>query len=108
MNCDEASRYSFSLYNRHIQFLDTINDNNRSDALQQIIDRTITNDKKIKLKLEIDRTIQFSMYGAILLILSYSLSSPFNFISVVVGTCILSYGLFGGVRYAVSRTRDNR
>jgi len=107
MNCDEASRYSFSLYNRHVQFLDNINGDNRSSALQSILNAAMDNDEKQRWKLAIDRVIQYGMYSAIFLLLSYLLVFPLNIASIGFGAFILTYGMVGGIRFALSRTNGN-
>ena len=107
MNCDKAAQYNFSLYDRHIQFLDSVNGDNRSGALQSVIDLVMNNDDKLKRKLAVDRVIQYGMYSAIFLLLSYLLVFPLNIASIGFGTFILTYGMIGGIQFALSRTNGN-
>lgn len=108
MNCEESNRYSFNLYNRHIEFLDRINNTNRSNALQTVLDSIINNDEKIKKKYIIDKTIQYGVYGGIFLLISYLFILPLQLISICIGTFIFAYGMLGGVRYSLSRANYKR
>ena len=107
MNCEELSKYTFKLYNHQIKYLDSVNSNNRSGALRDVIDDTINNNDKLKRKLAIDRVIQYGMYSAIFLLLSYLLVFPLNVASIGFGTFILTYGMIGGIQFALSRTNGN-
>ena len=101
-----AKDYHISLYDHHIRYLDQLNEDNRSNAVQKAIDINIKNDEKQKQKQAIDHTVQYIAYGSVLLLISYLLKAEMQLISIIIGTSLMSYGLVGGVQYIITRTKE--
>lgn len=109
MYCDEAKKYSLSLYERHIFYLDSINSDNRSGALQSVLDSVITKQEKQEKQHVFEQTIMWSSYGAIFIMLSYLINSPLaSIFSTGIGSFLFAYGLLGGMVYTIQRARNNR
>jgi len=105
---EKAKTYHFSLYDKHIDFLDQINNNNRSGALQTLLDSIITGEEQTQRKHYIDQSIHYATYGAILLFLSYLIPLEAKIFSIISGIFLFAYGIIGGVQIAVSSTKQHR
>lgn len=108
MHDDKSKTYTIALYDRHIAYLDKINRDNRSGALQTILDSIINGQEQVQRKQRLDNNLQFICYGFILFFISYLMSPFIQLISVACGAGLLSYGLLGEIRYALSRTNNRR
>lgn len=108
MNTEKADTYHFSLYTRHIELLDNVNENNRSGALQMVLDSIITGEDQMERRKQLDQSIHYATYGAILLFISYLMPFEARIFAVVGGVSLFAYGIIGGVRVALSRARYNR
>lgn len=104
MEPDAAFQKTFTIYQKHLEYLKNINGDNISAGLRDILDNSIDNDRKLLRQRQMDRTIMWSCFGAIFLLISYLLTFPVNIVSIGIGTLLFSYGTLGGVLFALRRT----
>jgi hypothetical protein len=105
---EKAKPYHFTLYDKHIDFLDQINNNNRSGALQTVLDSIINGEEQTQRRHYLDQSIHYATYGAILLFLSYLIPLEARIAAIVTGVFLFAYGIIGGVQLAVSSTKRHR
>ena len=108
MEPEDAFQKTFTIYPAHLEYLKTIDSNNISSALRQILDNSMHNNQRFHRRQIIDKTITWSCFGAIFLLLSYILTGITTLISIGIGTLLFAYGTIGGAVYAIQRTRNNR
>lgn len=108
MQEEKAKTYHFSLYDKHIQFLDKINSNNRSGALQTVLDSIINGEEQAQRKQYLDQSIHYATYGALLLFISYLMPLEARLFAITGGVFLFAYGIIGGVQHAVSSTKQYR
>jgi len=95
---------SFSLYPKHIDYLEKINEN-ISFALRMILDDNIQRERRNKVKTTIDEFMIWICFGLIFFIMSLLLEGFISIIPLFFGIAVLTYGLIGGINVALSRTR---
>ena len=109
MNDGLTESYHFSLYQKHIDFLDSINENSRSNALQTILNSVINGNEQAQRKNILNHSIQFITYGFFFFMMLFLTDNPYIYIiGLCVGTFLILYGSIGGIRHAISRTNRNR
>lgn len=99
---------NFTIYPRHKNLLDKINEENNSQALRTILDSIINGQEQAERKKKLDNIVMWSCFGGILILISYLFTFPQNMISILSGTLLFAYGTIGGVIHAISRTNRNR
>ena len=106
MNDETGDPTSFRLYQRHKEYLDKVDPDDRSKALRIIIDSIINGEEQAKRKTLMDTSILISCIGLLVLIQSYLFTEiqP-RFITICIGVLVISYGLIGGVYHEIRRTR---
>ena len=100
---DESETFfskTFTISQKHIDFLNKINEN-ASIALRTVLDSIIRNDKRSKIIEEVKNLLYFFSFGAILILISYTLTDILRFISMSIGFSILIYGVIMGVYNAI-------
>lgn len=101
---EDVKWINYGVYNRHIDFLSSINEN-RSVALRTHLDSIIRINKKVEIKKIIDESLFFICFGLVFFILALLSTGFVNIICTGLGVFVLSYGLIGGVFIALSRTK---
>ena len=87
---------TFSVYPRHIVFLEDVNENT-SLALRTVLDSVMNGRDQMERKQLFDNSILFVALGIILFFLSYTSSNFFvNSISILLGVALVGYGAIGG------------
>ena len=107
MNDESATTVSFKLYERHINLLDTINPENRTNALRILLDSIINGTEQTKRKQIMDTSMQWISLGAIFLFISYLLDPTKQLISILSGTFLFAYGIIGGILSVIQRTNHH-
>lgn len=93
---------TFNITQKHIDFLNKINDNN-SLALRIVLDSIIKNNHHTRFMKEINNILYFSSIGIILLFISYLIPDfVIKLICISIGSFIVIYNLIGGVFSAIS------
>ena len=105
MNEPEDLTYkSFGLYERHITFLNTINEDNHASALRTVLDSIINGQEQTHKKQMLDNTLNYIALGFILCFIGYVVDIlPAKAILFCFGIFMFSYGMIGGVIDAVKR-----
>lgn len=103
-NFEESFGKTFTICQRHIDFLESIN-KNTSLALRTLLDSLSRQNKKLEIKKIIDESMFFICFGLVFFILAFLSSGFASVICTGMGAVILSYGLIGGVFSALSRTK---
>jgi hypothetical protein len=107
MNDELAKKCHFSLYPRHIQFLDNINEDSRSKALQIVIDSIINGEEQTQRKKILDNSILYISLGFVLFSFVFTTHNPFIYIiGLCLGIFLITYGGIGGVQHALRRTNN--
>ena len=103
-NFEEYFGKTFTVCQRHIDFLENIN-KNTSLALRTLLDSLSRQNKKLEIKKIIDESLFFICFGLVFFILALLSTDFVSVICTGIGIFILSYGLIGGVFGALSRTK---
>jgi len=103
-NFEETFGKTFTISQRHIDFLEKINENT-SLALRTLLDSLARQNKKLEIKKIIDDSLFFVCFGLVFFIIAILSTDFVSIICTGMGVIILSYGLIGGVFSALSRTK---
>jgi len=96
---------TFSIYKRHIVFLESINENT-SLSLRTVLDSIINGQDKLEKKKQADTLISFAALGLMFFFLSYLMSNPLAMLACNgIGVFLFAYGAIGSVKNALSRTK---
>ena len=101
---EDLTYRNFGLYERHISFLNQINEDNHASALRTVLDSIINGHEQIKRKQMLDNTLNYIALGFILCFIGYLTDLlPVKAIIFCFGIFMFSYGIIGGVLDAVQR-----
>lgn len=99
---------SFHLCPRHYTFLEYINKDSRSQALRTVLDSIINGEEQTQRKQILDRNLNYIWMGIIFLVLSYLVPFEIKAFIILSGASFAAYGIYGGVKHALSRTKHSR
>lgn len=108
MEAEEAFQKTFTIYPKHLNFLKKINDDNVSLALRTVLNSIITGEEQTQRKKILDRNLNYVWMGVIFLVLSYLVPFEIKAFLILAGASFAAYGIYGGVKHALSRTNNNR
>ena len=103
MNGETSQRVHFSLYPHHLDFLDSIDSENRSRALQKVLDRSLSSSRQLRLKQIVDGVMLWICFGAVFYFVSYLFDPLQQLVSIIIGTVLIFYGAVGGMMVALHR-----
>jgi len=99
---EELQNVSFKLYQKHLDFIDSINKDNRSLALRTHLNSVMRNELWKQLR----ENIIFILFGLMFFMFALLVQEPVPiYLATFIGVVILIYGLIGGVHDALRRTR---
>jgi len=98
---------TFTIYQKHIDFLGTIDKNNDSNALRKVLDNEINHTKRKDRTIMQDRMVSFISYGCILWLISYLITDNpiLNIVTIAIGAFLFGYGAIGGIKNILRYTR---
>ena len=104
-NLEETQRMTIVLYQRHLDFLNNINQN-QSQALRTILDSVMNGQEQATRKQKLDNSIQWISFGFFFIILTaiFKIGIPY-ILCLILGIFLLTYGGIGGIQLVLPRTR---
>lgn len=106
---EEYNNTNFYLKEKHLKFLNTIDDNNRSRALRTVIDWEMKKQKQQKLYQLLDRLLLPFGIGALILIVGLQTPmSGYTVFSFIIASVFIGIGTTIGINYAIRTYRRKR
>ena len=98
----------FSVYQRHICFLEQIN-NNTSLALRTVLDSIMNGELRKRKKQILDHVLLYSCFGLIFVLISNLFNNTIVFlISILIGLFLVIYSIIGGVISALQLSNETK